>query len=112
MHYELPAFLACLVISAFFSGSETALMSASRLKLQRLTGEGDERAAAVLQLVRDPRGVLAGILVGNNLVNFMAASIATPKGSPNCPELPKPSAMNAPSIIMSPWAKFTPSLAL
>ena len=77
MHYELPAFLACLVISAFFSGSETALMSASRLKLQRLSGEGDESAGAVLRLVRDPRGLLAGILVGNNLVNVLASALAT-----------------------------------
>jgi len=77
MNYELPAFLACLVVSAFFSGSETALMSASRLKLQRLAGEGDERARSVLDLVQDPRGLLAGILVGNNLVNVLASALAT-----------------------------------
>jgi putative hemolysin len=77
MSHELPAFLACLVVSAFFSGSETALMSANRLKLQRLSGEGDERASDVLALVRDPRSLLAGILVGNNLVNVLASALAT-----------------------------------
>ncbi|MHC4938316.1 MAG: hemolysin family protein [Planctomycetota bacterium] len=77
MSHELPAFLACLLVSAFFSGSETALMSASRLKLNRLSGEGDERAGQVLDLVRDPRSLLAGILVGNNLVNVLASALAT-----------------------------------
>jgi len=77
MTYELPAFLACLVVSAFFSGSETALMSASRLKLQRLAGEGDDKSREVLSLVHDPRSLLAGILVGNNLVNVLASALAT-----------------------------------
>jgi CBS domain containing-hemolysin-like protein len=52
-------------------------MSASRLKLQRLSGEGDERARSVLDLVQDPRSLLAGILVGNNLVNVLASALAT-----------------------------------
>ncbi|MHC4954039.1 MAG: hemolysin family protein [Planctomycetota bacterium] len=77
MPYEVTAFLACLVLSAFFSGSETALLSSNRLKLASLAESGDTRAGAILALVRDPGSLLAGILVGNNLVNVLATGIAT-----------------------------------
>jgi len=77
MDPEIPVFLVCLVMSAFFSGSETALLSASRLSLRRLAAEGDEAAARVVALVHDPRRLLAGILVGNNIFNVMAAAAAT-----------------------------------
>jgi len=74
---EISIFLACLLASGFFSGSETALLSASRLKLRRMAGEGDARAARILDLVGDPRRLLAGILVGNNIANALAVSTAT-----------------------------------
>ena len=77
MASEIPIFLACLLVSGFFSGSETALLSASRLKLRRMAGEGDARARRILHLVGDPRRLLAGILVGNNIANALAVSIAT-----------------------------------
>ena len=73
MPYEPIVFVVCLLLSAFFSGSETALLTANRLKLRRLHEEGDGRAGEVLALVKDPRRMLAGILVGNNLFNAMAA---------------------------------------
>jgi putative hemolysin len=74
---EILIFLACLLASAFFSGSETALLSASRLRLRRLAADGDAAAQRILDLVHDPRRLLAGILVGNNIVNVLAASAAT-----------------------------------
>lgn len=74
---ELAIFLVCAAFSAFFSGSETALMSSSRLRLRRLASEGDHAARHVLALVHEPRKFLAGILVGNNVVNTLAASAAT-----------------------------------
>jgi len=74
---EIPIFLVCLVLSAFFSGSETALLSASRLRLRRRVAEGNHAAHVVLDLVHDPRRLLAGLLVGNNIVNVLAASAAT-----------------------------------
>jgi len=76
MPSEIPVFVACLLASGFFSGSETALLSAGRLKLRRLADDGDSRAASVLVLVQDPRRLLAGILVGNNIVNVLAAVVA------------------------------------
>jgi putative hemolysin len=77
MPYEVAAFLVCLLLSAFFSGSETALLSANRIKLASLAAGGDARARTILDLVRDPGGLLAGILVGNNLVNVLATGLAT-----------------------------------
>jgi CBS domain containing-hemolysin-like protein len=74
---EYPLFVVCLFMSAFFSGSETALMSANRLRLHRLAGDGDRSARRILDLVHDPRRLLAGILVGNNIFNVLAASTAT-----------------------------------
>ena len=74
---ELLIFIACLFLSAFFSGSETALMSAGRLRLRRLAGEGDTRAQRIIDLVQDPRRLLAGILVASNIFNVLAASAAT-----------------------------------
>ncbi len=72
---EIAIFLACLVISAFFSGSETALIGANRLRLRHLAGEGDVAARRILALVEDPRRLLAGILVGNNIVNILGAVV-------------------------------------
>jgi len=74
---EIALFGLCLLLSGFFSGSETALLSASRLRLRRLAADGDRAAARALELVKDPRRLLAGILVGNNVVNTLAASTAT-----------------------------------
>ena len=76
MPYQIPVFFACILASGFFSGSETALIGASRFRLRRLADEGDARAQRVLELVRDPRLFLAGILVGNNVVNILAAVMA------------------------------------
>jgi putative hemolysin len=72
---EISIFLACLVLSAFFSGSETALIGANRLRLRHLAGEGDLAARRILGLVEDPRRLLAGILVGNNIVNILGAIV-------------------------------------
>lgn len=72
---EIAVFLACLVVSGFFSGSETALIAVSRLRLRHQASEGDLAARRILALVDDPRRLLAGILVGNNLVNILGAVV-------------------------------------
>jgi len=77
MALELVIFLVCLGLSAFFSSSETALLSANRITFRRLAAEGDRKAARALALVGEPRRLLAGILVGNNIVNTLATSAVT-----------------------------------
>ena len=76
MSYEISIFFGCLIASGFFSGSEIALLSANRLKLRQLAHGGDTKAERILHLVEDPRRLLAGILVGNNIVNVLAAVVA------------------------------------
>ncbi len=66
-----------LVLSAFFSASETALTAASRLRLHRLAAGGDPRAATVNKLRERKERLIGAILLGNNLVNILASALAT-----------------------------------
>lgn len=66
-----------LVISAFFSGSETGMMSVNRYRLKHLTKKGDKGAVRVAKLLQRPDRLLGLILIGNNLVNNFAAALAT-----------------------------------
>lgn len=66
-----------LVLSAFFSGSETGMMSVNRYRLKHLTKKGDKHALRVAKLIERPDRLLGLILIGNNLVNNLAAVLAT-----------------------------------
>ncbi|UZJ45494.1 HlyC/CorC family transporter [Marinimicrobium sp. C6131] len=71
------ALIGLLVLSAFFSSSETGMMSINRYRLKHLTKKGDHRAIRVTGLLKTPDKLIGLILIGNNLVNIFAASIAT-----------------------------------
>src|SRR6056297_376791 len=71
------AILALLVLSAFFSGSETALTAASRGKLRSRADKGDRGAERALVITEDNERLIGSVLLGNNLVNILAASLAT-----------------------------------
>ena len=64
-----------LALSAFFSGSETALMSLNRYQLRHKAREGHRGAQLAEKLLKRPDRVIGLILLGNNLVNFSAASL-------------------------------------
>lgn len=64
-----------LVLSAFFSGSEAALLSVQRVRLRRLVNEGSAGAARVERMIEAPERLLPPILLGNNLVNTGAAAV-------------------------------------
>lgn len=66
-----------LLMSAFFSGSETALTATSKAWMHRLESEGDLSARRVNLLIKDRERLIGAILLGNNLVNILATSIAT-----------------------------------
>ncbi|MEL7542137.1 MAG: HlyC/CorC family transporter [Pseudomonadota bacterium] len=66
-----------LSISAFFSGSETAMTAASRARVRSLEKEGDTRATTVAALASEPERMIGAILIGNNLVNILASALAT-----------------------------------
>ena len=71
------ALIALVAMSAFFSASETAYTSLNRARLKAMANGGDRRAAKVLALSEDYDRLLSGILVGNNIVNILSASLAT-----------------------------------
>jgi len=66
-----------LVLSAFFSSSETALTAASRPRMHLLEAKGDKRAKLVNRLRSDQDNMIGTILLGNNLVNILASALAT-----------------------------------
>lgn len=71
------AILLLLVLSAFFSGSETALTAASRGKLRTQADKGSNGAAKALEITEDNERLIGSVLLGNNLVNILATSLAT-----------------------------------
>ncbi|EKO3667188.1 DUF21 domain-containing protein [Vibrio metschnikovii] len=74
----LFALLACLiVISAYFSGSETGMMALNRYRLKHLASTGHKGAKRVERLLSRPDRLIGLILIGNNLVNILASAIAT-----------------------------------
>lgn len=71
------AILLLLVLSAFFSGSETALTAASRGKLRSQADKGSRGAEKALAITEDSERLIGSVLLGNNLVNILATSLAT-----------------------------------
>jgi len=70
------AIFVLVVLSAYFSGSETAMMAMNRYRLKHLANEGHGGARRAARLLERPDKLLSVILIGNNFVNFAAASIA------------------------------------
>lgn len=66
-----------VVISAYFSSSETAFTSANRIRLKNEAENGDERSSKTLKLAENFDAVLSTILIGNNIVNIAMSAIAT-----------------------------------
>ncbi|WP_137112062.1 HlyC/CorC family transporter [Rhodobacter sp. SY28-1] len=71
------AIVALLVMSAFFSGSETALTAASRGKLKAQADKGSIGAKAAMKVTEDRERMIGALLLGNNIVNILSASLAT-----------------------------------
>ena len=74
---SLAAVVLCLVASFFFSGSETALTASSRARMHALAQYGDERAKIVNRLLAARERLIGAILLGNNVANIVASSLAT-----------------------------------
>lgn len=69
--------LVLIVLSAFFNGAETGLTGASRARMHSLEQEGDRRARRVNAILAHPEKMIGAVLVGNTLVDMLAASLAT-----------------------------------
>ena len=74
---QLVSIIVLVFLSAFFSSSETALVTCNRIRMKNLAENGDKRAAKVLKVTSDSGKMLSAILIGNNIVNIAASSIAT-----------------------------------
>lgn len=66
-----------VVVSAYFSGSETGMMTLNRYKLRHLAKQGNRAAKRVEKLLRKPDRLISLVLIGNNLVNILASAIGT-----------------------------------
>ncbi len=74
---DIAAIIVCLILSAFFSGAEIAFFSITDSKLRTLAEEGRKSAKLALHLRSRPHRLLSTILIGNNLVNILAATLTT-----------------------------------
>jgi putative hemolysin len=74
---QLISIVLLLILSAFFSSAETALTTASQIRLQSKADEGNKRALKVLKITSDMSKMLSAILVGNNIVNISASALVT-----------------------------------
>ena len=73
----IGAIILMLVLSAIFNGSETALTAHSRARMHALEQEGNSRAKLVNTLLRNPEKLIGAVLLGNTLVDILAASLAS-----------------------------------
>lgn len=71
------AIFVLLILSGFFSGSETALTAASRARIHQMEKKGDWRAIVVSKLIASRERLIGALLLGNNLVNILASALAT-----------------------------------
>ena len=70
------AVIVLLAFSALFSAIETAFSCASRIRLKNMASDGDKRAGSVLKILEDYDRLLTTVLIGNNIVNITAATVA------------------------------------
>ena len=74
---SLVVVVICLLLSAFFAGSETALTASSRASMARLEKQGERRAGIVNRLLASRERLIGALLLGNNAVNIAASSLTT-----------------------------------
>ncbi len=75
--FQLVVLIILVILSAFFSSAETAFSTVNRIKMRGLTEEGNKKAALVLKILDSYSKLLSAILIGNNVVNLSASSLAT-----------------------------------
>lgn len=75
--FQLFILFILIILSGFFSSSETALVSLSKIRLRQMVDEGVKNASLVSTLIDKPNKLLGAILIGNNIVNIAASALAT-----------------------------------
>ena len=74
---SLIIIVACIIMSAYFSATETAFSSLNRIRMKNLAEKGNRKAGLVMKLSENYDSLLSTILIGNNIVNIASASLAT-----------------------------------
>ena len=69
--------LVCFILSAYFSATETAFTTVNKIRLKSKADDGDKKARLILKLADNYDRLLTTILIGNNIVNILASSLAT-----------------------------------
>ena len=75
--WKIAILIVCLIFSALFSASETALMSLSKIRVKQMVENKEKGANKINKLLSDPSRLLSAILIGNNVVNIGASSLMT-----------------------------------
>ncbi|MDZ7544021.1 DUF21 domain-containing protein, partial [Clostridium perfringens] len=75
--WQIILLVILLVMSGFFSMSETALMALSKIRIRHMVEEGVKGAKLIEKLTEDPSRLLGAILIGNNIANIGASALAT-----------------------------------
>ena len=74
---QLIGLVLLLILSAFFSSAETAFVTCSKIRMRSLEEDGDKRAGLVIKILDNKPKMLSAVLIGNNIVNLTASSLAT-----------------------------------
>ena len=74
---QIVIIVICVIMSAYFSATETAFSTFNRIRIKNLAEHGNKRAALVMKLADKYDTLLSTILIGNNIVNILASSMAT-----------------------------------
>ncbi len=74
---QLIALLILLLLSAFFSSAETSMTTVNKIRIQSLAEQGNRRAMILEKIIADSPKMLSTVLIGNNIVNISASSLAT-----------------------------------
>ncbi|MFZ9039185.1 MAG: CNNM domain-containing protein, partial [Gammaproteobacteria bacterium] len=77
LYWLFIAFVTLIMISAFFSGSETGLMSLNRYRLRHLADNDHGGAIRAVELLKRPEKLITLILLGNNFINVLITQLAT-----------------------------------
>ncbi len=77
IYIQIIGLIILIILSSFFSASETALMSISKIRVRHMVEENIKGSNRVKELTDNPSSLLASILVGNNVVNIASSSLAT-----------------------------------
>ena len=77
MTTQLVIIMVCIIMSAYFSATETAFSTFNRIRIKNLAEKGNKRAAAALKLADSYDTLISTILIGNNIVNILASAMGT-----------------------------------